>query len=67
VRLRSLIMMIFRAASSWDIGWGAYRATATGLDWMRREAQGLFAQRRANFAKGRIFRLTSYPNALLFG
>jgi hypothetical protein len=37
----SLIMMIFRAASSWDIGWGAYCATGTELDGMLREAQGL--------------------------
>jgi hypothetical protein len=33
-RVPALIMMIFRGASSWDIGWGAYRATVTELDWM---------------------------------
>jgi hypothetical protein len=39
--VRSHIMMIFGAASSWDIGLGAYRATGTELGWMRRKAQGL--------------------------
>jgi hypothetical protein len=40
-RVPTLIMTIFRAASSWDIGWGAYCATVTESDWMLREAQGL--------------------------
>jgi len=52
MRVHLLIMMIFRVVSSPDARCGAYRATGTELDWMRRGAQGLCEERPANFQTG---------------
>src|SRR5271163_1893168 len=61
--VRSLIMMIFRAASSRAARCGAYRATGTELDWMRLEEQGLRGRSGNKLAKVRVFRLTGFAVA----
>ena len=65
--VRPLIMIIFGAVSSWDARCGAYRATGTELGWMPGEAQGLCGQQARESEMAECFRLTSYPNALVFG